>query len=203
MKTIAHSLATTLGLTMLSAVFPTTASAGCGAGFDFHRILAPNLNLLAAQESDSEARHSHSASIVGMWKAVFTSRGTSTVPGGTLPPDTPFEYGFQHWHSDGTEFFNSGDRAPTTQNFCMGVYEQTGPRTYKLNHFAYNYDALTSQLIGKVNIREQVTVGGGGNKYTGTFTIQNWDMNGNQIVNIAGTLEGARVTVDTVDTTIP
>lgn len=156
---------------------------------------------MAAQSGPDD--NGGSASIVGMWKAQFTSKGMSTVPVGELPPNTVFEWGYAQWHSDGTEFFNSGDRQPTSQNFCMGVWQQTGPGTYSLNHFAYNYDPTTSELIGKVNIREQVTLDRTGNQYTGTFTIMGWNATGTQIINIAGTLEAVRVTINTVDTSIP
>ena len=181
--------------------FASSAIAGCGAGPGFHQIKPPDLDAIAPQSSFQG--DSGVPSIVGMWKVVFTSKGTSTVPGGTLPPDTPFEWGYAHWHVDKTEFFNSGDRQPTSQNFCMGVWEQTDPSQFSLNHFAYNYDPVTSVLIGKVNIREEVKVDGSGNKFKGKFTITGWDTSGNQIISIAGTLQAVRVTVDTVDSSIP
>jgi hypothetical protein len=182
--------------------FASSAIAGCGAGPGFHQIAPPDLDAMTPQ-TPSIGPGGGAASIVGMWKVVFTSKGTSTVPGPTLPPDTPFEWGYAHWHIDNTEFFNSGDRQPTSQNFCMGVWEQTEPSHYKLNHFAYNYDPVTSVLIGKVNIREEVKVDDSGNKFKGKFTITGWDASGNQIISIAGTLQAVRVTVDTVDSSIP
>ena len=53
-------------------------------------------------------------SIVGMWSFNMT------------PTAGPGDFGYQQWHSDGTELMNSGGRAPATQNFCMGVWRQTG-----------------------------------------------------------------------------
>jgi hypothetical protein len=47
--------------------------------------------------------------------------------------------GFSQWHSDGTEILNSS-RPPATSNFCLGVWEKTGPFAYKLNHFALSSD---------------------------------------------------------------
>lgn len=204
MKMFTRTVTTALGAGVLVALLPGIASAGCGSGTRFQGVPVPNLKLLAtSQESGGEGDNA-APSIVGMWKAVFTSKGTSIVPGpNPLPPDTAFEWGYVQWHSDQTEFFNSGDRQPTSQNFCMGVWEQTGPLTYKLNHFAYNYDPTTSVLVGKVNIREDVTLEAKGNGYTGTFTIDGWDTSGNQIIKIAGSLEAVRVTVETVDTSIP
>jgi hypothetical protein len=186
---------------ILATVFSNTAIAGCGAGPSFHQIAPPDLDAMTPQNQFHAP--DGTPSIVGMWKVVFTSKGTSTVPGGTVPPDTPIEWGYAHWHADKTEFFNSGDRQPTSQNFCMGVWDETEPSHFKLNHFAYNYDPVTSVLIGKVNIREEVKVDGSGNKFKGKFTITGWDASGNQIISIAGTLQGVRVTVDTVDSSIP
>lgn len=199
MKMLIHTVAAAFCAAVLATFFPGMATAGCGSGPNFQQVLAPDLNAIAAQSGPAH----NSQPIVGMWKTVLTSRGTSVVPGPPLPPDTPFEWGYTQWHSDGTEFFNSGDRQPTSQNFCLGTWEQTGPLKYKLNHFAYNYDPITSVLIGKVNIREEVTVDRGGNRYCGTFAIDGWDTSGNQIIRIRGTLEAARVTVNTVDTSIP
>jgi hypothetical protein len=76
---------------------------------------------------------------------------------------------------------NSGGRAPATENFCMGVWQQTGPYTYVLNHFALSYDATTGLLNGKVNIAETITLSPGGTKYSGTFTITEFDTNGNEV----------------------
>src|SRR5580704_2977875 len=31
------------------------------------------------------------------------------------------QFGYAQFHSDGTEFYNSGGFAPATQNYCLGV----------------------------------------------------------------------------------
>src|ERR1035438_8831624 len=99
----------------------------------------------------SAASHGSSVSIVGMWNIQFISMGnTMHTPG--IPDGAQIDFGYGQWHSDGTEFFNSGGRAPATQNFCLGVWQQTGRYTYVLNHFALSYDATTGLLNGKVNI---------------------------------------------------
>src|SRR5277367_1286926 len=66
--------------------------------------------------------------IVGMW------RFTMTVPGPNAST-VVIDDGYSQWHADGTEIMNSGAHAPNTSNFCLGVWAQTGPATYKLNHF--------------------------------------------------------------------
>jgi hypothetical protein len=123
-------------------------------------------------------------SIVGMWSVSFVV-GKDTI-----------DFGYQVWHGDGTEFMNSGGRAPATQNFCLGVWEKTKPFTYKLNHFALSYDT-SGVLNARVNIKETVTVDFKGNNYSGPFTIDVYDPTTNALLqHVAGQVTGQRVTVD-------
>lgn len=110
------------------------------------------------------------------------------------------------WHADGTELMNSG-RAPTTGNHCMGVWEQTGPSTFKLNHFplAWEFDANTpstaqgtggADYIGPANIRETVTVSRDGSSYEGYFTLVQYAADEKTVLaDIAGVVNATRVTV--------
>lgn len=86
--------------------------------------------------------------------------------------------------------------APATSNFCLGVWEKTGPSTYKLNHFALSSD-LNGNMIGPANIRENVTLDVHGTGYTGTFSINQYDTSGNLLVHIVGEVKATRITVDT------
>jgi len=108
--------------------------------------------------------------------------------------------GFSQWHSDGTEILNSS-RPPATSNFCLGVWEKTGRSTYKLNHFALSSD-LNGNLIGLANIREDVTLDASGNNYSGTFSIDQYDLAGNTLAHIVGNISASRITVDTTITGI-
>jgi len=128
--------------------------------------------------------------IVGFWHVKFISKGTTGIPDGTV-----VDMGFSQWHSDGTEILNSS-RPPATSNFCLGVWEKTGPFTYKLNHFALSSD-LNGNLIGPANIREDVTLAVHGANYTGTFSIDQYDTSGNLLVHIIGEVKATRITVDT------
>jgi hypothetical protein len=120
-------------------------------------------------------------SIVGMWSF------TQTV-GGQLA-----DFGFQQWHSDGTEFMNSGTRPPATQNFCMGVYKQTAPGHYHLNHLAISYDS-SGHHNGNVTIKEDVVLAPGGMSYSGTFMIDVRDPDSNALLqHVAGQLTAQRV----------
>ncbi|HZC37972.1 MAG TPA: hypothetical protein VE221_04780 [Sphingomicrobium sp.] len=119
--------------------------------------------------------------IVGMWSFRQTA-------GGQL-----VDFGYQQWHSDGTEVMNSGGRAPATQNFCMGVWKQTGGRSYHLTHYALSYDN-SGVLNAKVIIKEDVTVNPASTTYTGPFTIDVYAPNSNALLqHVAGQVTGQRV----------
>lgn len=203
MKISIKAFASTMGLALLTTLLPGAAMAGCGARAS-QEGPAPNFDSAPEPNYDN---HGKAPTIVGMWKVIFA------VPGANGASNL-FDYGYAQWHSDKTEIFNSGGRPPSTQNFCVGVWEQTGARTYTLNHFAFNYNDGVSNgangapiypptLVGKVNIKETVTLSEGGSKFTGTFVITEFDATGNQIFTISGSLQGLRVTVDTVDNSTP
>ncbi|HXS05306.1 MAG TPA: hypothetical protein VN723_00845 [Rhizomicrobium sp.] len=121
--------------------------------------------------------------IVGMWSVSFLAGGTQ------------IDFGYQVWHDDGTEFMNSGGRMPVTQNYCLGVWQQTGPVSFKLNHFAISYDT-SGNFNGRVNIREEVVVNG--NTYSGPFTIDVYDPKTDKIVNhVGGRIVGQRIGINT------
>lgn len=135
-------------------------------------------------------------SIVGMWNIQYISAGnTSHTP--PIPDGAVVDFGYNQWHSDGTEILNSGGHTPASENFCLGVWGQTGYPTYELNHFALSYNSLSQELTNYVNIREQITLSPSGDKYTGTFTITIYDTAGNQVDQIGGNVVATRITVDT------
>lgn len=193
MKVIGRAATLTLGATLLTTLLASTARAGCGS-YDPSQPKSYDFKSDAVQ-AESETQQSDgqqskgSNSIVGMWKVSFTATDGSGFT----------DFGYSQWHSDGTEFLNSGSRAPATQNYCLGVWQKTGDRTYKLNHFALSYDFTSGVLNGKVNIREKVTLGPHGNKYSGTFVIDVYDPTGTTVVHhVEGNVAATRITVDTV-----
>jgi hypothetical protein len=121
--------------------------------------------------------------IVGFWHSTFTV-GTTVV-----------DDGFAEWHSDSTEILNSL-RDPRTGAFCMGVWQQTGRYTYKLNHFGLAWDG-NGNLVGPANIQESITVSSDGKAYTGTFTVDQYDADGNDIQHAAGNVSATRISVST------
>lgn len=115
--------------------------------------------LLHQADYDNEGNHS----IVGLWSFRMTV-GSQTA-----------DFGYQQWHSDGTELMNSGGRAPATENFCMGVWRQNGQGRYHLNHVALSYDPASGQINARVNIKEDVVLDPSGNAYSGTFSLDVYD----------------------------
>ncbi|HXU98951.1 MAG TPA: hypothetical protein VG166_00455 [Caulobacteraceae bacterium] len=164
-----------------AAAFAPAAMAGCGAPVTIQPSSwqAPN-----GPANPSLVRVSNPmASIVGMWSFKFI------VGGHTIG------WGYQVWHEDGTEITNSGDRAPATENFCMGVWGQSSANRYSLNHFALSYDA-NGNLNAKVNIKETVTVNPSATVYDGPFSFDIYDpKTGALLQHIDGTVTAHRVTL--------
>ena len=165
-----------------SSVFAPAAWAGCG-------VNAATLKKHASWSSDAADGamlipvNLGQNSIVGMWSVTLTANG------GT------FDWGYQVWHSDGTEIMNSGSRAPATENFCMGIWAQSGPFSYKLNHYALSYDA-TGALNAKVLIKENVVVDGKGGTFSGPFTADIFSPTGAPVGHVAGQIVGQRLVVN-------
>jgi len=121
-------------------------------------------------------------SIVGMWSFTMT------------PTAGPGDSGYQQWHSDGTELMNSAGRSPASENFCMGVWRQTAPSRYHLNHYALSYDPTLGTINARVIIKEDVTLNPTGTSYSGSFTLDVYDPNTNQLLqHVAGQITAQRV----------
>jgi hypothetical protein len=121
------------------------------------------------------------AAIVGLWKVTLTAGGQVT------------DIGYDAWHSDGTEILN--DASPLSHNVCLGAWEQIGARTFRLKHPALRFDA-SGAVIGTLLLRETNVVSKDGNRFTGTFTIEFFDLEGHSVFTGAGEIVGERITVD-------
>ncbi len=216
MKTRTSRFNPTLGLLSLAGLlltlpFATPASAQCGGApqslghhVNWHpQFRQPGLHLAAFTKSDDH--WGDEVSIVGFWHVKFLSDGiTIGIPGG-LPPGAEVDAGYSQWHSDGTEIMNSGHFAPNQSNFCLGVWEHTGPREYKLNHFATFWDPTagpSGQLVGPANVRESVTLAPNGESFSGTFTIDQYDETLALKQHLQGKITGTRITVSTPPSSI-
>jgi len=202
MRTIFRTMSiTTLGAAMFVTLFVSNASAGCGdvnlqAPFQYASpSVVARLASPVAKAETALGSGMASPSIVGLWKIQFVSMG-NTGHNPSIPDGALIDFGYTQWHSDGTEILNSGGHAPATQNFCLGVWGQTGFLTFVLNHFPMSYNATSGALANYINIREQVTLSPSGDAYTGTFTINIYDTSGNQVDHLAGNIVATRLTVD-------
>lgn len=145
-------------------------------------------------------------SIVGMWHVTFTAE---TADPATAPPGAVVDNALVVWHSDGTEIMNSM-RPPQDGNFCMGVWEQTGPYKYKLNHFAWfakqyptgpnDQGTDIGPSVGPTHITEEITLSPDGQHFTGTFTLDAYSTSNSIYQSFTGTVTGVRVTISTKET---
>jgi hypothetical protein len=156
-------------------------------------------HLMRAAMAQSNDDDRDNPSIVGMWHVVFTAKTSN----GTAIPATVIDNALAVWHADRTEIMNSV-RPPQDGNFCLGVWEQTGRCSYKLNHFAWFANQYPNDTnngigdpVGPTHFVESVTVSPDGNHFTGTFTIVAYDTSGNKGQSFTGSLSGTRVTTQT------
>jgi hypothetical protein len=184
----------TFAIVVWGTAFAPTASAGCAPPIDPARPdrLAPISGAGPRPVSFvvDDDRDADDPSIVGLWQFTFTSKDTPGIPDGTV-----IDAGYATWHADGTEIMNSG-RPPITSSFCMGTWKQVGRSTFRLNHVALSWDQTGMNFVGPANIKEQVIVDRRGNRYEGTFTIDQFDSSGNTLAHLAGQVTGRRITVN-------
>ena len=124
-------------------------------------------------------------SIVGMWHVFMVADGQ------------PFDEAYEQWHSDGTEIIN--DVAPPqaangSGAVCLGVYEKSGPGTYKLHHIGWVFDA-NANLSGKIVVLETVFMDPGGSTFHGSFDFKLFDLSQNIVFQTTGTISATRVKV--------
>lgn len=135
--------------------------------------------------------HAPRGAIAGFWRFAWTA------PDGV----SPIDWGYQQWHSDGTEITNSGGRPAKNGDFCLGVWEEHGAGSYSLNHWAIAWGnppdfADDTMLTGLVNIREAVHIDANANKMTGTVALDLYQPDGETFIAhiVEGTVEGVRIT---------
>ncbi len=150
--------------------------------------------------SDNDDRHS--AGIVGTWRFNFVSDGNAyPIP---IPYGAPVDFGTQQWHSDGTELIVSGGRAPSSGDVCMGVWEQTGPRTFRMKHLGLSYlssdttpAASPATFVGPAVMHEEVVLSPSGKSFKGTFTIDQYAKDETTLIeHVSGKVTASRFTLD-------
>jgi hypothetical protein len=206
-----------LAVGVLGVMATGEAAAGCG---QFFPMDVPHSDGLAPQPMRSglmpavfrpgsqafirlvDDRGEHESSLVGMWNVTFTSDGTAYPQ--PIPAGATLDVATIQYHSDGTEFQISGTRPPSTGDVCMGVWKQTGERTYKLRHVALAWVSSDStppvspaQFLGPGIFHEEINLDRSGNTFQGTVTIDQYAKDGVTLLeHIGGTMKGTRFTVD-------
>ena len=118
-------------------------------------------------------------SIVGLWQVMNLENGK------------PIDLSFEAYHADGTEILI--DQTPPAEgNVCIGTWLQTGSLTFKLTHPALSFD-MEGNFVGTVMIREVVTLDRSGNRFTGTYTVDVFDVQGEPQGHFEGEFIGHRI----------
>ncbi len=198
MKTSYKMPAIVFGVLTFALSFVPNCAAQCGSGVHprlahskLHSLSGQIRLLPAAFVTDDDWDH-HDEAIVGFWHQQLL------IPGTNGAPDTVADDALAQWHSDGTELQNTATHPPIGGNFCMGVWEKVGQRTYKLNHFPLVWESNGTTYVGPSNLREEVTVSDDGKRYRGTFTQDFYDPTGKIVLaHYQGLVTGTRITVDT------
>jgi hypothetical protein len=205
MRTRNCSLVSAMGALLFAVAMVPGALAQCGFNKDYVKPAAwhPQLGsahlMHAALFDDDNDRGG--PSIVGMWHVIFTAH---TVNGNPIPSNAypMIDNALVVWHSDKTEIMNSA-RPPQDGNFCLGVWEKTGARSYYLNHLPWlgndgaNAPGGIGNPTGGAQIIERVTLSEDGNSYSGTFTLVAYNLDGTKAITFTGVLAGTRITTST------
>ena len=110
--------------------------------------------------------------IVGQWQVVMTAfPGTSN--------EFVYDFGFQQFHSDGTELMISGGVPPTIGNVCIGAWERDAGGVIRLRHMTWNWagnevlgDLPTGYFLLEVVLRANTQ----GTAYAGTWRAASFDL---------------------------
>ena len=181
----------TLGTPATACTRGGTTAGATGAALSSRVASLRNLGLLAPPKiggrdsvgAAKEARPEVDAlnpTIVGLWQVMDVD-----------DKGQPVDLSFEIWHSDGTELLIN-QTPPIEGNVCMGTWQQTGTLTYKLTHPALNFD-MNGNYIGTVLINEVVTLNRNGFQFSGTYTVDVFDVNGALTDHVTGAFIGSKV----------
>jgi hypothetical protein len=204
MKTRNCSFMSAMGALVLAIAMVPSAMAQCGLNKNYvkpaswHPQPGSARFMRAALFNDDDR---DGPSVVGMWHVIFTAH---TMNGNPIPSNAypMIDNAFVVFHSDKTEIMESA-RPPQDGNFCLGVWERTGDRSYYVNHLPWlgNDTANAPSGIGNptagAQITERVTLSEDGNKYSGSFTLVAYNLDGTKAVTFTGVLAATRITTST------
>jgi hypothetical protein len=187
MKTLTIPALASLCIALSPAVHAQCGSAPAAsrlraAAIPLHGVRAPHRELTPrAAASDTAA----DPTVVGLWDVLFITDGQL------------YDEGFDQYHADGTEIMN--DITPLAGgNVCLGVWAKTGPKSFKLRHPFWIFDA-NGNLIGRGLLTEEFTLNTRGDAYVGSFAFQFRDLTDHTIPGMpdaAGTLSATRINAE-------
>lgn len=188
-------IAILVALVALFSVYVSAARADCGVDLSSQlpaaaalRAPLPTAAVFSNNQQDDKAWFEDNDAgpfglrIVGLWATTVTQGETVLLRG------------FDAYHSDHTEALNEF-HDPRTGNVCFGVWKYVGHNTYKLKHPAFLWDS-NGVWIGYRILRQTVTLAPDGNSFTGTWSNDRTDTNGNIVTHIDADIAGTRVEVD-------
>jgi hypothetical protein len=182
---------TALGAALITLFLAPGARAACAAGGAKAWFSSSALSAKAAAAlrlaDDNPFHLGNGDSIVGLWDVTLLLGDGPTV----------YDRGFEQWHADGTELLVDTAVPPSLGNVCVGVYKQTGPRSYKLRHVTWNWD-LAGNLTGSFLLQMTVTIDKRGSTLNGNYVTDSFDLDGNVIPSLhaEGVVQGSRITVN-------
>jgi hypothetical protein len=188
---------------------PTTDLRNSLSPFGSARFMNADYRQVSDEEYGPSFFH---APIVGLWAFKYTSMGNLKTLG--IPDGAPIDNGTTGWFADGNEITFSGARNPIVGATCIGVWKQTGERTYALNHIGLSWNPMAPSAApagpgnpgggpgapgGPAFIKQFVTLSRDGQSYTGTFSISQLQPDGKTPAApvIKGTIVATRITVET------
>ncbi len=186
-------IATLIAVAALFPIYLSNARADCGIDPSGKlptaavRAPLPSAAMLSTNGDDKDWFKDDDAGpyglrIVGLWQTIVTQGQTVLLRG------------FDVYHSDHTEGLNEF-HDPRTGNVCFGVWKYVGHNTYKLKHPAFLWDA-NGVWIGYRILHQTVTLSRDGNSFTGTWSNDRTDINGNIVAHVDAEISGTRVVVD-------
>ena len=163
--------------------FSASALASCG---DSLSAMAAGAAAVKSQsrpvQQNSKSAGDNAGTMVGLWHIVFTVE------------DTTIQEAYQLWNAGGTEVHNP-NVDPRGGSVCLGVWKHAEHGAFKLAHRVWSYDT-NGTFLGTIHLSETVTLGGGGNTHSGSFTLDFYDPSGNFLFEVAGNVTGERISVE-------
>jgi hypothetical protein len=175
----------TAGIIVIMAGLSAAASAQCGSSITAMVAAArlrPQPSILLSSIPKPTAIMADSGtlpSIIGFWHTRFLVEGNQ------------IQEAYQIYNFGGTEVHNP-NVDPSSGNVCLGAWEETSPRTYRLTHRVWLYDPA-GNFHGTGHLSEVLVLGNRGRTHSGTFSLKIFDPFGNQVDEVDGTVSAERV----------